>query len=83
MKHIQYYMMIKKEEIIIFNIFLHIDLNENDIFINHYYERIIQSNEYKLFHLLYQSLLKRYINLKIKNKLQRKISKSNNRCGFR
>ena len=38
-------------------IFQKIELTDNDIYIiNHYYEKIIESNEYKLFQLLYQSL---------------------------
>tara|TARA_B100001094_G_C18049789_1_gene729425 strand:- start:18 stop:602 length:585 start_codon:yes stop_codon:yes gene_type:complete len=57
-------------------IFKNIDLNETDLFIiNHYYERIIQSNEYKLFHLLYQSLPKDILTKKKlkKNKLKQMI----------
>ena len=38
-------------------IFQKIELTENDVYIiNHYYEKIIKSNEYKLFKLLYNSL---------------------------
>ena len=39
-------------------IFKNIELNENDIFIINHYLLSIQSNEYKLFNLLYQSLPK-------------------------